>query len=100
MSRALVLSGGGARGAYQVGVLKAIAGTSPPKQQPFPIITGVSVGALNASVLATEPDDFAAGVAKLEAIWRALHCDQVFVTRGRQIRTRMRRWINAAAAIL
>lgn len=95
MSRALVLSGGGARGAYQVGVLKALAAAQPAGSQPFSILTGVSVGALNASVLATEPDDFPAGVAKLETIWRALHCDRVFDASGKAVRGSLRRWANA-----
>ncbi|RFB01748.1 patatin-like phospholipase family protein [Parvularcula marina] len=95
MTRALVLTGGGARGAYQVGVLKALAKLTPEGTQPFPVITGVSVGALNASVLATEPENFAAGARKLEEIWRSLHCDQIFTTRGRDVRGRLRKWASS-----
>lgn len=90
--RALILSGGGARGAYQVGVLKALANLCPPKYQPFPIITGLSVGALNACVLATEPDDFPAAARKLESIWRNLDCHQVFNASGPALRGRLRQW--------
>jgi NTE family protein len=63
----LVLSGGGARGAYQVGALKALceAGTR------FDAISGASIGALSGAVLAGAPS-LAAGVARLEALWRRL----------------------------
>lgn len=94
---ALTLSGGGARGAYQVGVLKALAERIAPGTQPFSILTGTSVGALNASVLATAPHDFPEGVRRLEAIWRALHCDQVFVCDGATLRGRIAGWSAAAA---
>lgn len=93
--RALVLSGGGARGAYQVGVLKALAEQVEPGTQPFPIITGISVGALNASVLATEPEDFRAGTRKLEKIWRELHCGRVFDARSGAVRGRLAHWAGA-----
>lgn len=95
MTRALVLSGGGARGAYQVGILKAFAETVPEGTQPFSIITGVSVGALNASVLASSPEDFPAGMRKLETIWRELHCDHVFITHGGEVRGRLASWAGA-----
>ena len=50
--KALVLPGAGARGAYQVGVLKAIAHLLPkPSENPFSIITGTSAGAINAALL-------------------------------------------------
>jgi hypothetical protein len=53
---ALVLPGGGARSAYQVGVLQAIASWYPPRSRlPFPILCGTSAGAINAAVLATHP---------------------------------------------
>ena len=55
---ALVLSGGGARGAYQVGVLKALAEDVHAGTNPFRVITGLSVGAINAVVLAEGADDF------------------------------------------
>ena len=56
---ALVLTGGGARAAYQVGVLLAIAKLSPKrKQNPFPILCGTSAGAINATGLACLADDF------------------------------------------
>jgi NTE family protein len=59
MKTALVLSGGGARGAYQVGVLKASAQLLPQSQtNPFQIFCGTSSGAINAAKIASEADDF------------------------------------------
>ncbi len=73
MSTALVLSGGGARASYQVGVLKAVSEIlSRPAHNPFPVICGTSAGAINAALLACESDDFAGGVDKLGAIWTGL----------------------------
>ncbi|HNI37613.1 MAG TPA: patatin-like phospholipase family protein, partial [Pseudomonadales bacterium] len=61
---ALVLSGGGARAAYQVGVMKAIAEILPSNcANPFPIICGTSAGAINAAMLAAQSDHFAQGVS-------------------------------------
>ncbi|MGH7465047.1 MAG: patatin-like phospholipase family protein, partial [Longimicrobiales bacterium] len=72
----LVLTGGGARGAYQVGVLKWIARNYPDIE--VPIITGVSAGAVNAGKLAATPGTFAQGCRELETLWRSLTVDQVF----------------------
>ncbi len=74
----LVLSGGGARAAYQVGVLKAVAGIlGPDGPSPFPIVTGTSAGALNATLLASESHRFGTAVDCLEALWRGLTSAQV-----------------------
>ncbi len=76
---ALVLTGGGARAAYQVGVLSAIReirGRRPGN--PFPILCGTSAGAINAAALAVFSDDFSAGVRKLAWIWRNFHVDQIY----------------------
>lgn len=75
---ALYLAGGGARGAYQAGVLKAIQHILQTKTSPFVMITGVSVGSINAAVLAQYAHDFATGVVKLEDLWRSIHCHQVY----------------------
>ena len=67
----LVLTGGGARAAYQVGVLKAIAQirreAGAPRGNPFPVITGTSAGAINAAALACHADDFDAAVGGARA---------------------------------
>lgn len=78
MKTGLVLSGGGARGAYQVGVLKAIADLHPKHEaNPFLIISGTSAGALNAVALASSANNFRLSVKKVEKIWSNLHVDQV-----------------------
>ena len=73
---ALVLTGGGARAAYQVGVVCAIAERAP--QLTFPILTGVSAGAINAVYLAAHPGPLAAAAATLRAEWSRLTVDRVY----------------------
>lgn len=75
---ALVLSGGGARAAYQVGVLQALKDILPPQTNPFPIIAGTSAGAINAVSLASNSDDFQHGVDLLGALWSELTIEHVF----------------------
>jgi len=90
----LVLPGGGARAAYQVGVLKAIAGALPSSVQvPFPVITGVSAGAINAAKLATHGADFREGVTRLERLWADLTVDRIFRTDGRTMLRTSLRWL-------
>ena len=75
----LVLSGGGARAAYQAGVLSAIAELLPdPSHNPFPVIVGTSAGAINAVGLACGALQFGEAVQRIRAVWHNLHCDQVF----------------------
>jgi NTE family protein len=77
----LVLTGGGARAAYQVGVLKAIAEFLPRHaHNPFPIICGTSAGALNAAALAVNARNFRKGVRYLHNIWCSFHASQVYRT--------------------
>jgi len=67
----LVLAGGGARAAYQVGVLQALKEILPePRINPFAIICGTSAGAVNAGALAVHADDFARAVDNLLGVWR------------------------------
>jgi len=75
---ALYLAGGGARGSYQAGVLKAISHILQVKTLPFTMVSGVSVGSMNAAILAQHADDFALGVEKLETLWRNIHSQQIF----------------------
>lgn len=75
----LVLPGGGARGAYQVGVLKALAEMLPRRSSnPFSVISGTSAGAINSVVLASRAQLFHVGVAELEHVWRNFKSEQVF----------------------
>ncbi|SBT18997.1 Patatin-like phospholipase [Marinomonas gallaica] len=76
---ALLLSGGGARGAYQIGVLQGLAKLVPQYNAlPFPILCGTSAGALNAALLATRASNFKRGVRQLAYIWRNLTTEQVY----------------------
>lgn len=77
---ALMLPGGGARGAYQVGVLKAVAEILPGPQSPFRIIAGTSAGAINAAVVASHADDFGYGAARLEHFWGNFRCHHIYRT--------------------
>jgi NTE family protein len=78
-----MLSGGGARAAYQVGVLEAIADIrlacgASAEPNPFPIITGTSAGAINASALACGSDDFDTTVRMIAHTWRHFHAEDVY----------------------
>jgi len=78
---ALILTGGGARAAYQVGVLKAIAEFLPRRaHNPFPIICGTSAGALNAATLAVNAENFSMGVQYLVNTWKNFHANQIYRT--------------------
>ena len=78
---ALVLPGGGARGAFQVGVLKALAEILPKSSSnPFPVISGTSAGAVNAVVLASRARHFRSAVAELEQVWAHFRCNHVYKT--------------------
>lgn len=75
----LVLPGGGARAAYQVGVLRAIADLLPARSvNPFPVVTGTSAGAVNATAIAVHADRFRVAVGNLERVWRNFQVGQVF----------------------
>ncbi len=73
---ALVLSGGGARASYQVGVLRAIGERFPEVR--FPIVTGVSAGAINAATIAAHPGSFRVAVDALYREWRGLTPEHVY----------------------
>jgi NTE family protein len=75
----LVLTGGGARAAYQVGVLRAISEMLPADAPcPFPIICGTSAGAINATVLAANAGNFRHGVRQLMTVWKNFHVHHVY----------------------
>jgi NTE family protein len=77
---ALILPGGGARGAYQVGVVKAISELIQHERNPFPVICGTSAGAINAAVLASHAHEFKIGIERLEHFWRSMYCARVYRT--------------------
>jgi NTE family protein len=78
----LILTGGGARAAYQVGVLDAVAhirrASDAPPGNPFPVIAGTSAGAINSTALACRSDDFDSAVQGLVHVWRHFHAEQVY----------------------
>ncbi|WP_085314435.1 patatin-like phospholipase family protein [Derxia lacustris] len=83
--RGLVLSGGGARAAYQVGVLLALRELlrdrpDASRRLPFDVIAGTSAGAINATALACRADDFDAGLDLVAGVWREIHADRVYRT--------------------
>jgi NTE family protein len=82
---ALVLTGGGARSAYQVGVLKAVAELLPGQPNPFRVILGTSAGAVAASVLGARAHRWHEAVAAIEHVWANFHVDQVFHVSRRQM---------------
>ena len=75
---AIVLTGGGARAAYQVGFLRCLARRLPDVR--FPIITGVSAGAINAAFLASYRGDLPRAADELSELWLGLTIDRVFRT--------------------
>jgi len=92
----LVLTGGGARAAYQVGVVKAVRDIlGNPVKNPFPIICGTSAGAINAATLAVFADDFSRAVGNLLEVWEHMRCDQIYRTDALRIMKTGARWLAA-----
>jgi NTE family protein len=92
----LVLTGGGARAAYQVGVIKAVRDIlGNPTRNPFPILAGTSAGAINVGCLAGSADDFSAAVAKLVSFWEEMRCDRIYRTDAWHILKSGARWLTA-----
>ena len=82
---ALYLAGGGARGAYQAGVLKALGDILKVKKLPFAMVSGVSIGCINAAIITQYADDFATGITKLEELWSNIRCQQIFNSSNYQL---------------
>jgi NTE family protein len=75
----LIMTGGGARAAYQVGVLRALSELLPRQvSNPFPIICGTSAGAINAAVLAADAGNFRRAVRRLMTVWKNFHVHHVY----------------------
>ena len=92
--RGLILSGGGARGAYQVGVLAAIAELLPRGEpNPFPIICGTSAGAINAASLAANAGNFRTAIRGLERVWANITAEQVYRTDTYALLKAVVRWL-------
>lgn len=98
MNLGLVLTGGGARAAYQVGVIQAIADFSPGKESPFNIITGVSTGAINGSYLMSHADDFKLAAQGLWDLWLNLHSQNVYRVDSMSMATLGTKWLGMLGA--
>ena len=89
-SLALVLTGGGARAAYQVGVLRCVARHLPTAR--FDIITGVSAGAINAAFLASRHAPLPDVIAELSDVWRTLQLKDVIRIDSRSLARNVFGW--------
>ncbi len=94
----LILTGGGARAAYQVGVLAAIAqlrrDAGVTQHNPFPVISGTSAGAINASALACHADDFDGAVDGLLHLWQGLHVENIYLADAFEAVKSGARWLS------
>ena len=93
---ALVLSGGGARGAYQTGVLRGLARRIPELR--FSIVTGVSAGAINAAFIAAHPGSLAEATADLCEVWANLQVEDIFRVDTPSLARHFTRWATRLAA--
>ena len=91
----LILTGGGARAAYQVGVLKAIAEMLPRRaQNPFPVICGTSAGAFNAVTLAVYAQSFRLGVQYLDKMWKNFSAHDIYRADPLGVFNNTARWLS------
>ena len=100
----LVLTGGGARGGYQVGVLKAVSQILceagwPAARNPYDIICGTSAGAINATALACNADAFGEGVANLVRTWENFSVEQVYRADSLGVMRSGARWLSLPTPI-
>lgn len=92
----LVLTGGGARAAYQVGFLRAMSHIlARGTPNPFPILCGTSADAINATALAADAVDFHRAVRRLLLIWKNFHADQVYRSDAMGVVLTGARWLAA-----
>ncbi len=92
----LVLPGGGARNAYQAGVLRAVAEIAPPERgNPFPVVTGTSSGAINAALLACSALQFREGVQHICGTWEHFRIEKVFRADTATALRNTWRWLSA-----
>jgi len=96
LKTALVLGGGGARAAYQVGALLAIRELlGGPTTNPFPILCGTSAGAVNAATLACHANNFSSAVEALADVWRNMHAGQIYRSDPLGMGIAGARWLSA-----
>lgn len=95
----LVLTGGGARAAYQVGVLDGVAAILRdegwlPEQNPYDIICGTSAGAINATALACHADNFSEGLDQVLRVWEHFTAEQVYRTDSLGVLRSGAKWLS------
>ena len=95
----LVLTGGGARAAYQVGVLKGLAQLLPGRANPFRVIVGTSAGAVTAAVLASKARRWRQAVAEIEQVWAGFTVDQVFEVGAGTMITSGLHWLSSLVTL-
>ncbi len=93
MNLGLVLTGGGARSAYQVGALRALARLLPPGPIPFGILAGISAGAISTVALASGAEDFQRTTQRLAETWAGLTPNRVYRTGALGLARTGGRWI-------
>jgi len=94
MNLGLVLTGGGARASYQVGVIQAIAEITGATQSPFSIMTGVSAGAINASYLMSRADQFNNAARGLWDLWLNLSSEKIYRTDASSFASLGTKWLG------
>ena len=95
----LILTGGGARAAYQVGVLRALSELLPKgSPSPFAIICGTSAGSVNATVLAVDASNFRHAVRRLMTVWKNFHVGHVYRSDILGVFRNSARWLFAGLA--
>ncbi len=94
---AIVLSGGGARSAYQAGVLRGLARNIPSLR--FPIIVGVSAGAINAAFLAAHSGSPLEATEDLARLWASLHVEDIFRLDTPSLTQNLMRWLRWASRL-
>lgn len=94
MNLGLVLTGGGARAAYQVGVVQALAEITHSPASPFNVITGVSAGAINGAYLMSRADNFKLAAQGLWDLWANLETEKIYRTDPGSIATLGSKWLQ------
>jgi NTE family protein len=95
----LILTGGGARAAYQIGVLETVSAILceagwAPERNPYDIICGTSAGAINATALACSADDFGKGLRKIVHVWENFTAEQVYRADSLGVLRSGARWLS------
>lgn len=94
MNLGLVLTGGGARAAYQTGVIRALAELTGAGPSPFNVITGVSAGAINGAYLMSHADDFSRASQGLHQLWTTLESEKIYRSDPAAVATLGSRWLR------